>query len=252
MYDSNIAEFYISIIPLIVLNGGFCLGYVFFLISGRMKRRPNELQDRSTSFIVTGSLQNYWYWITEPFVKLMAKLGIGPNFITLAGIPIAVFAGFLYSKSAWGAAGWFMILGGIFDILDGRVARATNSVTKAGGFLDSVSDRFSDGFVLTGLAFAFRDHWLFFFVLLCFTGFFTVAYARARSDANGVPCAVGIFQRPERIYSLGLASIFTPLLSYYAGVQSPVLIYLVIIVLGIGTNITAAYRTYYSFSRLNK
>jgi phosphatidylglycerophosphate synthase len=248
MNDLNY-DFYVSIIPLLLINGGFIAGYLIFLALGKNKKATKAAK-RAESGLIISSLQNYWLAITEPFVQLLIKLKITPNTITLFGLSLSAFSGILFANSLWGAAGWIMIAGGVFDLFDGRVARATNKITKGGAYLDSSLDRYSDGFILGGFAWAFRDHWILFFVILCFIGFYTVSYAKARAEASGVKCDVGTFQRPERIFYLGLSSIFSPILSYYLNIPSPILIYLVIIVLGIGTVATSVYRIVYTFKRL--
>jgi len=244
------SEFYISVIPLIAINGGFITGYIMFLLLGFNKKVHNELKQKAGSKLIIASLQNYWFTITEPFVQLFIRIGITPNMITMIGLLISISSGFLFWAHRWGLGGWIMIAGGVFDLFDGRVARATKKVTKAGAYLDSVTDRYSDGFILGGLTLAFRDTWLAIPLILCFIGFFTVSYAKARAEASGIKCNVGFFQRPERIFSLGLSAIFSPIVSYYFGLEIPVLLYAVITILGIGTVITSAYRIHYSFKRL--
>ncbi len=243
-------EFYASIVPLILINGGFILGYLIFLVLGKGSKKHHELKDKSESKIIWSSLQNYWFAITEPVVKLLIKAKVTPNMITVIGVFISGVSGLLFANGNWGSAGWIMIAGGVFDLFDGRVARATNSVSKQGAYLDSVMDRYSDGLILGGLAIAFREHWLLYFLILCFIGFYSVSYTKARAEASGIKCNVGMFQRPERIFSLGLSAIFSPLFSYYLNIDAPFLIYLVIVVLGIGTVATSIYRILYSMKKL--
>lgn len=238
-----------DLIILLIINGGFIAGYLLFLALGKHKRASGAAKKAESGLIIS-SLQNYWFSITEPFVKLLIKIGVTPNTITITAVFISVAAGVLFANSLWGAAGWIMIAGGVFDLFDGRVARATNQVTKAGAYLDSALDRYSDGAILGGLAWAFRGNWLLFFVILCFIGFYSVSYAKARAEASGIKCDVGTFQRPERIFYLGLSAIFSPIISYYTNWETPVLIYLVIMVLGIGTVATSIYRISYTFKRL--
>jgi CDP-diacylglycerol--glycerol-3-phosphate 3-phosphatidyltransferase len=238
-----------DLIILLVINGGFIAGYFIFLALGKHKNSKGAAK-KAESGLIIGSLQKYWFSITEPFVKLLIKIGVTPNTITIFAVFISIIAGIFFANSLWGAAGWIMIAGGVFDLFDGRVARATNKVTKGGAYLDSVLDRYSDGATLAGLAWAFRDNWLLFFVILCFIGFYSVSYTKARAEASGVKCDVGTFQRPERIFSLGLSAIFSPIVSYFMGWETPVLIYFVIIVLGIGTVATSVYRIVYTFKKL--
>ena len=238
-----------DLIILLTINVGFIAGYFLFLALGKHKKNKGTIK-KSESGLITSSLQNYWFSITEPFVKLLIKMRITPNTITIFAVFISIAAGFFFAQGSWGTAGWVMIAGGVFDLFDGRVARATNKVTKGGAYLDSVLDRYSDGAILAGLAWNFRDNWLLFFVILCFIGFYTVSYAKARAEASGIKCDVGTFQRPERIFALGLSAIFSPIASYYMNLDTPVLIYLVIIVLGLGTVTTSIYRTVYAFKKL--
>jgi len=238
-----------DLIILLVINGGFIVGYFVFLALGKHKSSDGAAKKAESGLIIS-SLQKYWFSITEPVVKLLIKLRITPNTITVFAVFISIAAGILFAMGSWGAAGWTMIAGGVFDLFDGRVARATNNSTKGGAYLDSVLDRYSDGAILAGLAWAFRDNWLLFFVILCFIGFYSVSYTKARAEASGVKCDVGTFQRPERIFSLGLSAIFSPIVSYYLNWETPVLIYLVVVVLGIGTVATSVYRIVYTFKRL--
>jgi hypothetical protein len=82
--------------------------------------------------------------------------------------------------------------------------------------------------------------------------FFYCKLRKSQGKASGIKCNVGMFQRPERIFSLGLASIFSPLVSYYSGTSEPVLIYFVISIMALGTLITSVYRVKYSFDILNR
>lgn len=243
-------EFYVSVIPLIAINGGFILGYIIFLMLGKGSLRPKGTREKSDSRIIATSLQNYWFTITQPLVDLFIKLKVTPNMITVFGVFVSGVSGVFFAYKSWGAAGWIMIAGGVFDLFDGRVARSTNKVSKQGAYLDSVMDRYSDGLILGGLAIAFRDHWLLYAIILCFIGFYSVSYTKARAEASGIKCDVGLFQRPERIFSLGLSAIFSPIFSYYMGVDVPFLLYAVLVVLGLGTVATSIYRIIYSMKKL--
>jgi phosphatidylglycerophosphate synthase len=243
-------SFLINVGPFILINGLFVIGYIFFMALGFNKTIHPSLKKTANEKFISLSFQNYWFSITEPLVDYFIKRKITPNKITFIGLYLSIFSGFLFTVELWGFAGWMMIASGVFDLFDGRVARKTNNVTKSGGFLDSIIDRYSDGFILLGLTLSFKDSWLFIFCLLCFIGFFTISYNKARSEANGITCNVGIFQRPERIYSLGLAAIFTPIISYLFNTDYPLLIHLIVPILAIGTIASSIYRAYYSFKRI--
>lgn len=239
-----------GLILLISINAFFILGYFVFMLLGKNSVRHYELTGKDDSKLIKMSLRNYWFTLTEPCVQLLIRMRITPNMITLFGLAISITAGIFFGLQSWGLAGWIMISGGVFDLFDGRVARATKTVSKRGAYLDAVTDRYSDGAILGGLTFAFYDHWLLFFIILSYIGFYSVSYTKARAEAYGVTCNVGFFQRPERIFSLGMCAIFSPILSYYFNIEQPVLIYAAVIVLGIGTLITSIYRISYTFKRL--
>ena len=89
--------------------------------------------------------------ILDVIVGAVSFLGVNPNFLTFVGFIITIFASVCFAKGKFVEAGFIIILAGIFDMLDGRVARITNSVTKFGAFFDSVLDRYSDIAMFLGL-----------------------------------------------------------------------------------------------------
>ena len=97
--------------------------------------------------------------ILDPIVAAISYLGINPNLLTLIGFLITIFAGIYFARGEFVAAGLVIILAGIFDMLDGRVARITDSVTKFGAFFDSVLDRYSDLVIFLGLMLNEKPCW---------------------------------------------------------------------------------------------
>jgi phosphatidylglycerophosphate synthase len=114
--------------------------------------------------------------------------------------------------------GALILIGGIFDMLDGMVARTRGTTSKFGAFLDSVLDRYSDAFLFLSFAWylaAQGDHTGAFLSLGTLVGAFLVSYARARAEGLGEPCHTGIMERPERIILLIFAALtgwFDPVL----------------------------------------
>lgn len=152
--------------------------------------------------------------ITAPVVNLLARTGITPNqltwcgfFITLASAVLAAF-GYLF------AAGWVLLFAGVFDMLDGSLARRTGQVTKFGGVLDSTLDRLSEAAMLLGIMayFLFQSpsdlpglwQWMTLLAGLSLVFSFGVSYIRSRAEAAGVDCEVGISTRTERVILLAL------------------------------------------------
>jgi CDP-diacylglycerol---glycerol-3-phosphate 3-phosphatidyltransferase len=138
-------------------------------------------------------------------VRGLALSKIHPNALTFIGLLINVVAAVLLSRGQFTAAGYVIIGAGIFDMVDGRVARETNQVTRFGGFFDSVLDRYSDLALLMGLLVWYGNINRPFYVVLTavvMAGSVMVSYTRSRAE-NTIPmCKVGFMERPERIVLL--------------------------------------------------
>ncbi len=128
---------------------------------------------------------------------------VNPNTLTLFGLLISLVSAVFFARRETITAGAFLLLSGFFDALDGEVARENNRITKFGGFLDSVSDRFADAAILIGAmyggltAFPHLPDW--FVGVLAIVGSLLVSYTRARAEAAGVGASVGIGERAVRI-----------------------------------------------------
>jgi CDP-diacylglycerol---glycerol-3-phosphate 3-phosphatidyltransferase len=243
--------FIYSILPLIIINSIFIIGFFIFFIFFHPYRRHKDLENRVITNKFFAVFQNYWFSITEPILYIFIKFKITPNSITYFGFLLSILAGYFYSEQKWGLAGWTLISSGLFDLFDGRLARATNQVSKKGAYLDAVMDRYSDGIILGGLALAFKEHHLmFYFIIISYIGFYTFSYTKARAEAFGVTCNVGYFQRPIRIILLGITSIITPILNYLYSVKFANIFYVLIAILGIGTILSSIYRIYYTYKKL--
>jgi len=158
------------------------------------------------------SVQQAVYFLIDPGIRLMIRVGITPNMITTLGMLGNVFAAALFVYSALyvpaddyslvGWAGVTIILFSIFDMIDGRLARVGNMCTTFGAFYDSVLDRYCELFTLSGIAFYFMqrgDTLSAIITFLALIGSIMVSYVRARAEGLGLDCKVGLMQRPERV-----------------------------------------------------
>lgn len=157
--------------------------------------------------------ENLGRHITRPLEPLLVKSGLRPNTLTLLGLGLNLLAAIAISLQQFGGIGFIIggilvLLAGLFDLLDGALARATKRVTPFGALLDSVVDRLSEAALFLGLlAFyapwekATLEVWLIFLALV---GSLLVSYVRARSEGLGLQCKVGILTRAERILILAL------------------------------------------------
>lgn len=149
--------------------------------------------------------------IIRLIVNGLAISRISPNVLTFIGLLINIGAAVLLGYGLFFAAGLVIIGAGIFDMVDGRVARQTNQVTRFGGFFDSVLDRYSDLGLLMGLLVYYASINRNFYVVLTavvMTASVMISYTRSRAE-NCIPaCKVGFLERPERIVLLIIGALF--------------------------------------------
>jgi CDP-diacylglycerol--glycerol-3-phosphate 3-phosphatidyltransferase len=146
-------------------------------------------------------------YITNPVIKLLAKTPLTPNAITIMGFVIILGAGALVVTDYFLAAGIVVLVAGLFDMLDGALARATGKTTRFGAILDSTLDRVSEAVLLISLLAVFaRDGLVTESILsgVALVGSLLVSYIRARMEGLGVECKAGFFTRPERVIILAL------------------------------------------------
>lgn len=144
-------------------------------------------------------------------VRGLALSKIHPNVLTFIGLLINIVAAVLLAAGQFRMAGFVILGAGIFDMVDGRVARETNQVTRFGGFFDSVLDRYSDLGLLMGLLVYYGNINRPFYVVLTaivMTASVMISYARARAENTIPTCKVGFMERPERVVLLIIGALF--------------------------------------------
>ena len=159
---------------------------------------------------ITGSIGAAGRRVFDALVGWLADLRVHPNILTLLGLVINILAGVLFAKGIFFWAGLVIIFAGIFDMVDGEVARRTNRVTKFGAFFDSVIDRYSDLILLLGLSLYYAKWGRQFYVGLTgmvIIGSVMTSYTRARAESLIEQCKVGFLERPERIVLLIIGSL---------------------------------------------
>ena len=185
--------------------------------------------------------------LLDAIVRFLALTRINPNILTLMGLAVNTYAAFLFGyangenqRRLFFYAGLVIIGSGFFDLVDGRVARASNQVTRFGGFFDSVVDRYSDASLFFGLlVFYARGNRFFYVVLtaLVMISAIMVSYTRARAESLIGHCRVGFMERPERLVLLIIGALFS-------WVMAPVLW-----VLAVLSTITVIHRILYTWQR---
>jgi len=162
------------------------------------------------SHSITGRIGAGGKRVVDSIVNLLASLHVHPNILTLIGLVINIFAMVLFAKGIFMWAAGVIMFAGIFDIVDGEVARRTKRVTKFGAFFDSVIDRYSDLLLLLGLIIWYAKIDRIFYVGLTglvLIGSVLTSYTRARAESLIPACKVGFLERPERIVLLIIGSL---------------------------------------------
>lgn len=216
------------------------------------------------------------YKILNPLVSLIQKLGITPNGITTIGMLFTILSAVVLIIGAeFGERGdyryitWFggiTLFAGLFDMLDGQLARKTNKASIFGALYDSVLDRYSEMVMFLGICYYLVSHDYFFsslFAFIAMIGSIMVSYVRARSESLGVECKVGIMQRPERILTIGISAILYGIITSNVGefrielpwfpyqlIENISIFTIPIFVLAILTNFTAFQRLRYCYKNM--
>jgi CDP-diacylglycerol--glycerol-3-phosphate 3-phosphatidyltransferase len=187
--------------------------------------------------------------LLDSIVRLLALTRINPNVLTLMGLVVNSYAAFLFAyangdnqRRMFFYAGLVIIGSGFFDLVDGRVARASNQVTRFGGFFDSIVDRYSDASLFFGLLFFYARGERFFYLVLSALAMISaimVSYARARAESLIPQCKVGFMERPERLVLLIIGALFN--------VMAPVLW-----VIAVLSTVTVIHRILYTWQHTNK
>jgi len=183
------------------------------------------------------------YRIIDPTVQWLVRLGVHPNAISTVGFVATLVAGLLFHLDHVRTAGLLVLIAGIVDIFDGRVARESGLESKFGAFYDSTLDRMSEVVVFVGLASLYNsirgdmgDVAMLYVILMALGGSLMVSYTKARAEGLGFDCDVGLMQRAERVVLLGLGSLIFGL------AWDGLVLDLIIIIVAVLTNLTAIQR----------
>ena len=156
------------------------------------------------SVFLTRSVKSWWvHEVMHPLESFFVRHKVHPNTLTWIGASLTLLSSVMLAMNWLIFGGWFLFFAASFDFLDGRIARITGQTSKAGGFLDSVMDRYTDAAIFFGLAYLFRDSWVVVLCLLALFGSMTTSYVRAKAESMGLKASGGSMQRPERILYVG-------------------------------------------------
>ena len=157
------------------------------------------------------SIKDWYVNLVDPATRFLVRKRIQPNLLTTIGFVLSTLAAVYIFRDDLLIGGILILIGGTFDIFDGRVARATGMNSSFGAFYDSTLDRFSEIIIYLSLLNWFATHgdvWTGYVILTAMGGALMVSYTRARAEALGFKCLVGFLQRPERVVFIGFGAIF--------------------------------------------
>lgn len=243
-------------------NQAFALTLLGYIIAtavvsiGGYLRRPHDLISVGGSPVLRPGIRGWYFENLQPIEQLCVRWGIRPAYISCAQLIGSVLVAACYAGGLLFTAGWLLLGTGTLDIIDGRVARRTNSGSLRGAFLDSVVDRFADSMAYFGLAIFYRNSWVLCVVLFAWLGALMVSYVRARAEGLGASCKLGLLQRPERYVILGFGTIFGSLFEHIGGTWLPAprywLVTVTILVLALLSSLTVLQRVLHVWQALGK
>lgn len=189
--------------------------------------------------MLTRTIGRYLSWPIGKLASIIAATGIPPNVITWSGLVLNLWASVCFAAGKFAVAAGFMILAGLCDLLDGPVARKQKRVSKFGGFLESILDRYADLMLFLGLLVYFVRVNRFSYAIVtgvAMAGAVMVSYAKARADSLVPSENVGFWERPERLVLMILGGLVNQM-------------GLALWILAIGPNISVIHRIVHTWSR---
>lgn len=204
-------------------------------------------------------IQKVIYYVIDPIISGMIKIGLTPNMITSIGFVLNIlatamfiYAGYGYSNGNTALVGWsggVILFAGLFDMMDGRLARRGNMSSRFGALLDSTLDRYSELCTLFGITlYLLQTGWFWSGVItfVALVGSIMVSYVRARAEGLDIECKVGLMQRPERVVLTALGAILCGVIDNVWALVIPM------IVIAVLANITAFWRVGHCYNVLTK
>jgi CDP-diacylglycerol--glycerol-3-phosphate 3-phosphatidyltransferase len=198
---------------------------------------------------IIGVLGRWAHFVTRPLLRVAIALRLTANAITAIGAAIALVAGGLAAAGEWGWAAVALVFGSWGDLIDGEIARATQTQGKAGAFLDSNLDRLSEIALFVGLAASFPDRSGSIWAVAALASSLMVSYARARGEGLGVECPGFGMERPHRVVLLMFAMLFAP---FFPGRGGVLVVEIACAIVALGATATAVGRMIVIHQRLRR
>ncbi len=230
------------------------LQYLLFRAFGKAVPVDEEMLARGESLLLGRSLRQVFAWSTEPLCRLLQRAGIHPNTLTFLSFASSLAAAALIALGEVALGGALALAGSSLDYFDGRVARRTGRTSRAGAFLDSTLDRYSDLALLSGAAILFREQVP--ILIACLAGMgsaVTISYTRAKAESLGGDLKVGLMQRAERVVLFCAGALASPFVDPWLSpeLQGRHLLFAgAVVLLALLSAITTVHRTIAGFRNL--
>lgn len=239
-------ERYYVIVPALAPAACIILLFGYFCICSALGRQPEVqgLNRRKFSELIGPLLTAFFLWLIRPIERVLVIARVSPNVLTALSLASAVLAGVAIATAHLAMAAWAYVAAGMFDVLDGRLARATGRSSGAGAFLDSIADRWAEVFVLAGFVWFLRSSSWLLAALLALSSSLMVSYTRARGEGLGLTLDGGTMQRAERILVVTLGTFAAAVMNAAPDTRSlvPHVMGVTLSLVGLGATVTAVGR----------
>lgn len=194
------------------------------------------------------SLRSWSYRTLRPITAWLVDRRVHPNLLTTVGVLVTCSGAFAFHLHSMRWGGFLVLLGGLFDILDGRVARLSDLGSKFGAFYDSTLDRISEIVVFLGILSLYNDYrselhhvGMIYVIMLAMAGSLMVSYTRAHAQNIGLDCRVGLAPRAERVVLLGGSALF------FGDAWDGLALKVALVILAVLANVTAFQRIFWVY-----
>jgi CDP-diacylglycerol---glycerol-3-phosphate 3-phosphatidyltransferase len=233
-----------SLVALFAVLGAAVVSMPVYAALGR--RSDADAEKKGTQFLLGGGdfLLHWFLWAISPVERALVAIGASPDAMNLAGAVFGLASGLLIAQGYLQWGGWAIVMAGICDIMDGRLARALKVASPYGKFIDSTLDRFVETFAFLGFAWYLRaTPYGGFLATAAICGSLLVSYAQARGETVGVNRTGGLMQRAERLVLTCLICLLDRPLTSVCGLAPGTAVIWVLGLIAVTTFATAIYRT---------
>jgi CDP-diacylglycerol---glycerol-3-phosphate 3-phosphatidyltransferase len=233
-----------SLVVLFIVLGTALVSMPVYAALGR--RADADAAKKGTQFLLGGGdfLLHWFLWAVSPIERALIALGASPDSMNVAGLLFGLASGILIGlgRLQWGGSA--IVMAGICDIMDGRLARAQKLASPYGKFIDSTLDRFVETFAFLGFAWHLRaTPYGGFLAAAAICGSLLVSYAQARGETVGVSRSGGLMQRAERLVLICLVCLLDRPVTSAAGLPAGTAVIWILGLIAVTTFATAIYRT---------